>query len=71
MAKKPLSLKEKARRDVGRVMLAREDFAFFCEYMSMDGDGDAWYQAYKVHQLIAMELMEVLKYLETGGERDR
>ncbi len=34
----------------------------------MDAEGEAWYKAHKVHQLLALELMEVVKYLETDGE---
>ena len=60
--------REQARVEVGKVLLAREDLAFFAEYMSTDADGDAWYTAYKMHQLIAHELQQVLLYLETDGK---
>jgi len=57
-----------AREEVGRVLLAREDLAFFSEYMSMDDENMPWYRAHAVHHLMAMELELVLKYLETDGK---
>ena len=59
--------REEARAEVGRILLAQEDLAFFAEYMSTDGDGDAWYHAYEMHHLVAHELQQVLRYLETDG----
>lgn len=53
---------EEAQREVMQVLLAREDLAFYSEYMS-----DGWYQAYEMHHLIAYELQQVLRYLETDG----
>ena len=55
--------REEARAEVGKILLAQEDLAFFSEYMSMDDDGIGWYVAHKMHQLIAYELQQVL--LET------
>jgi predicted phage terminase large subunit-like protein len=52
-----------AREEVGKVLLAQDDLAFFCEYMS-----EGWYQAYEMHHLIAFELEQVLRYLQTEGE---
>lgn len=59
---------EAARRDIGRVLLARDSLAFFSEYMSMDADGDSWYQPHKMHHLISLELEDVLRFLETDGK---
>ncbi len=60
--------REEARAEVGKILLAREDLAFFSEYMSTDDDGIAWYVAYKMHQLISYELQKVLVYLMTDGQ---
>lgn len=60
--------KEQVRADIGKILLAQEDLAFFCEYMSADADGVSWYKAYKVHQLMAHELEKVLLYLKSGGK---
>lgn len=60
--------REQALADVIRIELAREDLALFAEYMSTDDDGFAWYVAYKMHQVIAHELQQVLLYLMTNGE---
>ena len=59
---------EEARKDIGRILLAQDDLAFFAEYMSTDADGFAWYVAYKMHQLMAYELQQVLLYLMTDGK---
>lgn len=56
-----------ARTEIGRVALARDDLAFFSEYMSMDEENVPWYHAYAMHHLMAMELEKVLRYLETDG----
>lgn len=61
--------KEEARADVGRILTARESLAYFSEYMSTDADGVAWYTAYKMHQMMAYELEQVLVYLMTDGEQ--
>lgn len=60
--------REQALADVMKIELAREDLALFSEYMSTDEDGFAWYAAYKMHQLIAYELEQVLLYLMTNGK---
>lgn len=60
--------REEALADVMRISLARDDLALFSEYMSTDADGFAWYSAYKMHQLIAYELEQVLLYLITNGK---
>lgn len=60
--------RQDALAEVMRIELAREDLAFFSEYMSTDADGVAWYVAYKMHQLIAYELQQVLLYLMTDGK---
>lgn len=60
--------RDQAREEVGKILLAQEDLAYFSEYMSMDDDGVAWYTAYKMHQLMAYELQQVLLYLMTDGE---
>ena len=59
--------REQALAEVMKIELAREDLAFFSEYMSTDADGFAWYTAYKMHQLIAYELQQVLLYLMSDG----
>lgn len=64
----PVATPTDAREEVGRVLLAREDLAFFAEYMSMDDENMPWYRAHAVHHLMAMELEQVLKYLETDGK---
>lgn len=56
-----------AREEVGRILLAQEDLAYFAEYMSMDEDNVPWYRAHAMHHLMAMELQKVLRYLETDG----
>jgi predicted phage terminase large subunit-like protein len=61
--------REEARAEVGRVLLARESLAYFAEYVSMDDEGNSWYTAYKMHQLIAHELEQVLLYIESGGKK--
>lgn len=60
--------RDEARAEVGRVLLAQDDLAYFSEYMSTDSDGDAWYHAYQMHHLMAHELQQVLHYLETDGK---
>lgn len=60
--------REEARAEVGKILLAQDDLAFFSEYMSTDADGFAWYAAYKMHQLMAYELQQVLLYLMTDGK---
>jgi predicted phage terminase large subunit-like protein len=55
------------REEVGRILLAQEDLAYFAEYMSMDEDNVPWYRAHAMHHLMAMELQKVLRYLETDG----
>jgi predicted phage terminase large subunit-like protein len=59
--------RDQARAEVGRILLAQDDLAFFAEYMSTDADGDPWYRAHKMHQLMAYELQQVLQYLLTDG----
>lgn len=59
---------EEARREVGRILLARDKLAYFAEYMSMDADNEPWYQAHKMHHLIAGELEAVLRFIETDGK---
>ncbi|MBI5964924.1 MAG: phage terminase large subunit [Chloroflexi bacterium] len=59
--------REEARAEVGKILLAQADLAFFAEYMSTDGDGEAWYHAYEMHHLIAHELQQVLLFLQTDG----
>lgn len=54
---------EEALEEVGNVLLAQEDLAFFAEYIS-----DGWYIAREMHHLIAHELHQVLRFLETDGE---
>lgn len=61
--------REQALADVMKIELARDDLALFSEYMSTDTEGFAWYVAYKMHQLIAYELQQVLVYLMTGGKQ--
>lgn len=53
---------EEVRANIGKVLLAQEDLAFFSEYVS-----DGWYVAHAMHHLIAHELELVLRYLETDG----
>lgn len=60
--------REEAREEIGRILLAQDDLAFFAEYMSADGDGESWYHAYKMHHMMAYELQQVLRYLETDGK---
>lgn len=60
--------RDQARQEVGRILLAQERLDHFAQYMSTDADGFAWYVAYKMHQLIAYELEQVLLYLQTNGE---
>ncbi len=60
--------RQEALADVMRIELARDDLAFFSEYMSTDDDGFAWYVAHKMHQLISYELQQVLLYLMTDGK---
>lgn len=55
--------REEALEEVGQVLLAQEDLAFFAEYIS-----DGWYVAHDMHHLIAHELQQVLLFLETDGE---
>ena len=57
-----------AKEEVGRVLLAQDDLAFFAEYMSMDDENVPWYRAHPVHHLMAMELEKVLLYLQTDGK---
>lgn len=57
-----------AKAEVGRILLAQDDLAFFAEYMSMDDDNMPWYHAHAMHHLMAMELQKVLRYLETDGQ---
>ncbi len=59
---------EEARAEVGRVLLAQDDLAFFAMYMSMDENNVPWYRAHEVHHLMAMELEKVVRYLETDGK---
>lgn len=59
---------EQVRAEVGKILLAQDDLALFAEYMSTDADGDPWYRAHKMHHLMAFELMQVLRYLETDGK---
>lgn len=54
--------KADAQAEVMQVLLAQDDLAMFAEYVS-----DGWYRAHAMHHLIAMELQEVLRYLETDG----
>lgn len=56
---------KEAREEVGRILLARDDLAYFAEYMSADENGDPWYHAYKMHHVMSYELQQVLRYLET------
>ncbi len=59
---------DQVRAEIGKILLAQDDLAFFSEYMSADDKGDSWYRAYKMHHLIAYELQQVIRYLETDGE---
>lgn len=59
---------EEARKEIGRILLAREKLAYFAEYMSMDADNEPWYQAHRMHHLIASELEAVLRFIETDGK---
>lgn len=59
---------KEAQQDVMRVLLAREDLAMFSEYVSMDNENQPWYRAYEMHHLIAYELQDVLRYIETDGK---
>lgn len=61
--------REEALADVMRIELARDDLAMCAEYLSADSEGNSWYRAYKMHQLIAYELEQVLLYLQTNGEQ--
>lgn len=61
--------KEEARKEVGRILVARESLAHFAEYMSLDADNINWYTAYKVHQLLSAELEDVLLFIESGGKQ--
>jgi predicted phage terminase large subunit-like protein len=54
---------EAAREEVGRVLLARDSLAHYAEYMS-----DGWYTAHKMHHIMARELEQVLRFLETDGK---
>lgn len=56
-------LQELAKRE-----LASRELVSFCEFMSEDTEGDAWYQAFAMHQILGVELELVLRYLESGGE---
>lgn len=51
-----------AREEIGKILLAQDDLACFGEYIS-----DGWYTAHRMHHLIAFELQQVLRYLETDG----
>lgn len=63
MLRTALNVSQKdAQQEVMRVLLAREDLALYAEYIS-----DGWYTAHAMHHLIAYELMQVLRYLETDG----
>jgi predicted phage terminase large subunit-like protein len=53
--------------EIGQILLAQEDLAFFAEYMSMDDDGHPWYHAREMHHLMAQELQKVILYLQTDG----
>ncbi len=63
-----LSLKERARQEVGKIHLARESLTHFSEFMSEDVEGESWYKSHDVHRLMDRELEKVLLYLETDGE---
>ena len=54
---------EEAQQEVMQVLLAREDLALYAEYIS-----DGWYRAHQMHHLIAYELQQVLRYIETDGK---
>ena len=51
-----------ATAEVMQVLLAQDDLALFCEYVS-----DGWYHAHAMHHLIASKLQRVLRYIETDG----
>lgn len=53
--------REAAQEEVGRILLAQEDLAYFAEYVS-----GGWYRSYEMHHLIAQELHLVLDFLKTG-----
>jgi predicted phage terminase large subunit-like protein len=61
--------REEAFKDVTQIMLAKDYLVHFSEYMSTDEDGMNWYTAYKMHQMMAHELEQVLLYLMTGGKQ--
>ena len=54
--------REEIREDVGKILLAQDDLAFFAEYVS-----DGWYHAHEMHHLLAYKLQQVLRYIETRG----
>lgn len=54
---------EAAREEVGRILLAQDDLAYYSEYIS-----GGWYKARKMHHVIAFELQQVLRFLETDGQ---
>ena len=58
-----------ARKEVGRVLLARDRLDHFAEYMSTDTDGNSWFTAHKLHRLMARELEQVLLYLKSNGKQ--
>ena len=53
---------DEVTQDIGRVLLAREDLAFFAEYVSY-----GQYTARLVHQTMAREIEQVIHYLKHGG----
>jgi len=57
-----------ALKEVGRILLAQDDLSYFAEYMSMDADGNPWFQLYPMHRIIAHELEQVIHFLETDGK---
>lgn len=51
-----------ARQEVGRILLAQDDLAYFAEYVS-----NGLYTAHAMHRLMAREIQQVIRYLQTDG----
>jgi predicted phage terminase large subunit-like protein len=60
--------RDEAFDDVKRILLAKDHLAHFSEFMSTDEDGLSWYMAYRMHQIMAYELEQVLLYVMTNGK---